>query len=246
MEVSWSLANKVAVVTGAASGIGRATCEELGEAGARLILVGRRAALLEEAAVQLRTSGFTALAVPADVREFSQMVAVVNIATDSLGPIDIFVANAGAADRTDIHQADPDEWRQIIETNVLGVLFGVRAVLPGMYARGSGHIIIVSSVSGRVTYLGQPAYVASKHASVAFGDVLRQEAGPRGVRVTLVEPGGVDTPLVHALEKKGPSINQGVERLRPEDCARMIRFALEQPPNCCVSEIVVRPTAQQV
>jgi NADP-dependent 3-hydroxy acid dehydrogenase YdfG len=126
---------------------------------------------------------------------------------------------------------------------VLGVLYGARAVLPAMYARGSGHIVIVSSGSGRSTYVGEPAYVASKHATVAFAECLRMEVAPRGLRVTVLEPGLVETPLIHVWEGSDDLV-VGVTPLSPADCARAIVFAVEQPPSVTVFEIAIRPTSQ--
>lgn len=112
-----------------------------------------------------------------------------------------------------------------------------------MKAQGSGHIVIVSSGSGRVTYVGEPAYVASKHATVAFADCLRQEVAPLGIRVALIEPGMVETPFIH-LYPEADALVPGVVPLDPADIAGCIRFVLEQPPSVNVFEILVRPTSQ--
>jgi NADP-dependent 3-hydroxy acid dehydrogenase YdfG len=170
---------------------------------------------------------------------------MVQLTEDTLaryGRIDILVSNAAIHDTSSPAGGDPAHWRQVLETNVLGSLHIIRAVLPGMYARGAGHVVIVSSVSGRVTYVGEPVYVASKHALVAFGECLRQEASPRGVRVTLIEPGMVDTPLID--NPFAQELKKTVTPLQPADCARAICFALEQPPHCAVNEIVLRPLQQ--
>lgn len=242
-----SLDGLTAVVTGGGTGIGAATCDQLGEAGVRVVVVGRRSAVVEARADAVRRAGGDAIAIAADVRVWGDMERVMRAATDRYGKVDVFVANAAVVDHTAIAEADPAEWQDLIATNVLGVMYGTRAVLPQMLARGAGHIVIVSSVSGRVTYVGEPAYVSSKHATVAFADCLRQEVSPRGIRVTLIEPGLVDTPLVRAhLEEVSRVVPGGVRPLDSADCARAILFALQQPPHCSINELVLRPTAQLV
>jgi NADP-dependent 3-hydroxy acid dehydrogenase YdfG len=241
------LKDQVAIITGGGTGIGAATSVRLARAGARVVLVGRRAAVLETQADRLRQDGHDAQAVPADVGSYADLERVVAATLARHGRIDVLVANAAVVDHTSIADADPAEWHDLVTTNVLGVLYSVRAVLGHMLARGSGHVVIVSSVSGRVTYVGEPAYVSSKHATVAFADCLRQEVSPRGVRVTAIEPGLVDTPLVRAnLEAVSKVVPSGVQPLDSDDCARAILFALEQPAGCSINEIVLRPTAQLV
>jgi len=129
-----------------------------------------------------------------------------------------------------------------VETNVLGVMYACHAVLPGMYERKTGHIVILSSTAGRVTNAGEPVYLATKHAISAFGDALRQSMAPRGIRMTLVEPGVVNTAM--AMNRFATELTKAFSPLAPEDVARVIRFAIEQPPNCSVNEVVVRPTGQ--
>ena len=178
---------QVAIVTGAASGIGAGVTVGLAEAGYRVLAVDLAA---EDLAAVSGRLGDGVTAHVADVRDAAAMQAVVTAA----GKVDAFVACAGIADQRGAHDGDPDRWRAVLETNTLGPMLGVRACLPGILDRGHGDIVIVASASGRVTYVGQPAYVASKHGIVAFGDVLRKELAGTDVRVTLVEPGIVDTP----------------------------------------------------
>jgi len=241
--VNTTLSGQVAIITGAGSGIGAATAEALGRSGLRLVLVGRREASIGGVAERLASSGVEAVPVVADVREFADQARVVATALEHFGQVDIFVANAAVADFGPVDQADPEMFRDVITTNVLGVLYGARAVLPAMYERGSGHVVIVSSGSGRSTYVGEPAYVASKHATVAFADCLRMEAAPRGVRVTVIEPGLVETPLIHVWEGSDDLV-VGVTPLAPADVARAIVFAVDQPPSVTVFEIALRPTSQ--
>jgi NADP-dependent 3-hydroxy acid dehydrogenase YdfG len=237
------MSGRVAIITGAGSGIGAATAEAFGRLGMRLVLVGRRQQLIEDVADRLARDGAEALPIVADVRVFADQAAVVAATMERFGQVDVFVANAAVADFGPVHEADPEIFRDVITTNVLGVLYGARAVLPAMYARGSGHIVIVSSGSGRSTYVGEPAYVASKHATVAFADCLRIEVAPKGLRVTVLEPGLVETPLIHVWEGSDDLV-VGVTPLSPADCARAIVFAVEQPPSVTVFEIAIRPTSQ--
>lgn len=240
-----SLQGATAIITGGGTGIGAATAWELGRQGMRLMLVGRRTEVVDETARALQAEGIEAVGLFGDVREYDDVVRAVEQTIERFGRVDVFIANAAIADFGPIDQADPAHWRDVIVTNVMGVLYSVRAVLPRMYGQGAGHIVIVSSGSGRTTYVGEPAYVASKHAVVAFGDCLRQEVAPRGIRVSLIEPGLVETPLIHVYEAAQHLLDAGVIPLRSEDVARAIRFAVEQPPNCTVFEIALRPTGQR-
>jgi NADP-dependent 3-hydroxy acid dehydrogenase YdfG len=234
--------NKVALITGGGTGIGAATAEELAGSGLRVVVVGRRAEPLEEVAARINGRGGEALALPADVSSYDAMERSVGQIVSSFGRIDLLVANAAVHDVSSIDSGDPTWWAQLIQINVMGVINVVRAVLPLMYRQRSGHIIVVSSVSGRVTYVGEPVYVASKHATVAFADCLRQEASPKGIRVTTIEPGMVDTPMVNNPFAR--ELMKKVKPLSPFDCARAIRFAFEQPPHVAINEIVIRPTDQ--
>lgn len=233
----------VALITGGGTGIGAATAEELAATGMAVALVGRRSVPLEATAAHIGERGGLAVCYPADVTDLAAMERVVRRVVAQFGQLDLLVANAAVHDVSEIVDGDPVVWRRVVETNVLGLLYSVRAVLPQMYRQQRGHIVIVSSVSGRVTYVGEPIYTASKHAGVAFGDCLRQEVAPRGIRVTLIEPGLVDTPMLED-NPFADELKKRVHPLEPADCARAIRFAVEQPAHCCVSEIVLRPAEQ--
>lgn len=234
---------QTAIVTGGGSGIGAAIAEELATAGMRVVVVDRVAEKLELVKEQISASGGAAVSVVADVGDYHAMFSVARNVVRDFGRIDVLVASAGAHDQSEVVDGDPERWTNLVKTNVLGVAFAVRAVLPTMYDQGTGHVIIVASVSGRVTYVGEPLYAASKHAVVAFGDCLRQEAAPRGIKVTIIEPGLVDTNML----KENPfaqKLLRQVDPLQPADCARAVRFALEAAPNCSVNEIVLRPKGQ--
>jgi NADP-dependent 3-hydroxy acid dehydrogenase YdfG len=238
-----SLAGRTAIITGAGTGIGAATAEELGRLGMRVVLVGRRPDVIEAQAARLVATGVDARAMAGDVRDFGALESVIGRTVEAFGGVDTFVANAAIADFGPIDEADPALWHDVIITTVLGVLYSARAILPQMYRQGGGHIVIVASGSGRTTYVGEPAYVASKHAVVAFADCLRMEVTPRGVRVSVIEPGLVETPLIHVFPE-ADSLVEGVIPLQPADVARAIVFALDQPAHVNVFEIALRPTTQ--
>lgn len=241
--MSSPLAGRSALVTGAGSGIGAAIAEALGDAGARVVLLGRRPEPLEAVADRIAAAGGVAIPVPGDVRDFAAMSQVVEAAVARFGGLDILVANAAVADVGPIDEADPDLYRDVIETNVIGVLNSIRAALPHMLGRSTGHVVVLASWSGRITYVGEPAYVASKHATVAFAECLRQEVAERGIRVTTIEPGLVETPLIHVYPGALDMV-PGVVPLDPGDVAGAVLFALEQPERVNVAEIVIRPTMQ--
>jgi NADP-dependent 3-hydroxy acid dehydrogenase YdfG len=232
----------VTMITGAGTGIGASTALELGRVGCPLHLLGRRSDKLEEVAVRIRAAGGAAVVHPCDVRDSVALESIVREIVAEHGRIDVLVANAAVHDTSSVTDGDPSWWHELIDINVLGVLYACHAVLPFMARARSGHIVIVSSVSGRVTYAGEPVYIASKHATVALGDSIRQAVAADGIRVTLVEPGLVDTPMVD--NPFANELKKSVRPLQATDCARAIRFALDQPPHCSVNEIVLRPTAQ--
>ncbi len=233
---------KVALITGGGTGIGAATAEELAKAGVRVVILGRRPGPLDEMVKKITDQGGEAVAHPGDVREFGTMDAVVKETVDRFGQLDLVVPNASVHDVSNIHDGDPEWWRTLILINVVGLLNTVRASLPQMYDQGFGHIIVVSSLSGRVTYVGEPIYVASKHAQVAFVDCLRKEVTPKGIKVTIIEPGMVDTPMLDNPFAK--ELMKTVPPLEASEVAGAIRFVFEQGPNCVINELSMRPLKQ--
>jgi NADP-dependent 3-hydroxy acid dehydrogenase YdfG len=232
-----------ALVTGAGSGIGAATAEMLAGAGVAVTLVGRRPGPLAETAARIAAAGGRAVAVPGDTRKYRDLEHALEVANQHHGPVDLLVANAAIAEAGAIVDADPDLYADVVMTNVVGMMHSVRAVLPQLVARGSGHIVVIASISGRVTYTGESAYVASKHATVAFAECLRQEVAGTGIRISIVEPGLVETPLIHVYPGALDMVPDVVP-LEPADVARAVRYILEQPPGVNVSELVIRPTSQ--
>jgi NADP-dependent 3-hydroxy acid dehydrogenase YdfG len=162
---------------------------------------------------------------------------------DEFGRLDFVVANAGITDWGSMSDGDPQRWRDVIDTNVLGVAQTIRATMPGLVAQGRGHVVITASISGRTAYVGEPIYIATKWALVGLSKALRKEARPAGVRVSVIEPGIVDTPLVQQTAE-GAAELAAVRALDPQDVARMVTFVLEQPAHVNIDEIMVSPLGQ--
>ncbi len=242
------LSNQVVAVTGASSGIGQATALACVRAGAAVALAARRGDRIDALAKRIAEEGGRALAVPTDVGEEAQAHAFIERTHSELGRLDVLVNNAGLMLLGPIEGAPTEEWRQMIHANVFGVLYCTHAALPLMHAQGSGHVVNVSSVAGRVARAGSGVYSLTKFGVGAFSESLRQEAVPLGVRVTLIEPGAVATELAghnrpEVLEQMAKRF-AGVTRLSAEDIAGAILYAIGQPPNVSVNEVLVRPSGQ--
>jgi short-subunit dehydrogenase len=221
-------AGKCVVITGASSGIGRALAERLAERGAKLGLVARRAEVLNELAQALGARGATAAAAAADVADAAALSAAVAALHSALGPCDVLVANAGIYRKSRVAEFDGERARAVIATNVQGTLNAVAAVLPEMIRRRSGHLVTVASIAGLVALPAAGVYRASKAAVIALSDSLRVDLAPRGIRVTLIGPGFVDTPMITDEERK--SIKNLVSA---EDAARRIARAVERGRREC-------------
>jgi len=233
------------VITGGLGGIGAATALELAARGGRIVLVDHTSAGGNELVERVRAAGGQAIVEAADVRDPAAQQRAVDRAAAEWGRVDLLLANAGIADQSRVATGDPERWRAVLETNLLGTILSCRAVLPSMLERDAGHIFIVASVSGREAYVGEPVYIASKWGQVGFAHALRLELQAAGsnVRVTLVEPGLVDTPLTRENPKVAPLLAQQ-DPLSPADVARAIVYAYEQPPHVLVSELTLRPVHQ--
>jgi NADP-dependent 3-hydroxy acid dehydrogenase YdfG len=241
------LDGRVAVVTGASSGIGEATVRALSEAGASVALGARRADRLQKLADSLEGRS---LVHEVDVSDEEQARGFVQAAHDELGGLDILVNNAGVMLLGPVAGQDPDEWRTMIGVNLLGLLYCTHAALPLLTGSGGGDVVNVSSVAGRRADAGAAVYNMTKFGVHAFSEALRQEALHADIRVTTVAPGFVETELQG--HNTNPVVRQAMERsreqigevLRPEDIADAILHAVTRPPHVCVNEIVVRPTKQ--
>ena len=242
------LSGQVVAITGASSGIGEATALACARAGAAVALAARRIDRIEALAERIALDGGRVVAVQTDVGEESQAQTFVQRAHSELGRLDVLVNNAGVMLLGPIENASTEEWRRMIHANVFGVLYCTHAALPLMHAQGSGHILNVSSVAGRVARAGSGVYNLTKFGVGAFSESLRQEAVALGVRVTLVEPGAVATELPshnrpEVLEQMAKRF-AGVTPLAAEDIANAVLYAIGQPPNVSVNEVLFRPSGQ--
>src|SRR5436190_23251519 len=161
------------------------------------------------------------------------------------GAIDFAVANAGIGDYSSLDTGDPERWRRVVETNLLGVLHTVRAAFPAMKERKNGHIVLMASTAGRGTWVGEPVYIATKWGVVGLGWALRKEALEHNVRVTMIEPSMVDTPLVRATEE-GRDELEHFAALQAEDVSRAVAFAIGQPDGVAISELVIQAVGPEL
>ncbi len=255
MAAPGKLHGTVALVTGASSGIGEATARELATHGAAVALIARRGDRLTALEKEIRTSGGTALAIEADVTQRSQAEAGVQRTVNELGRLDVLVNNAGVMLLGPITDAPIEEWERMVQVNVLGLLYCAKAALPHLLdaaerePRRTSDLVNVSSVAGRQVRLGSGVYNATKHAVGAFSESLRQEVTGRHLRVSLVEPGAVDTELAgHNRQEIRAGMAKrfaDVERLESGDVADAIAYIVTRPRHVAVNEILVRPTEQQ-
>jgi NADP-dependent 3-hydroxy acid dehydrogenase YdfG len=247
--MSISLAGKVALVTGASSGIGEATALALAAAKVRVAVAGRRLERLTALVARITAAGGQAFAVQADVALEQEARRMVEQAQAHFGGLDVLVNNAGLMLQGMIDGADTEEWRRMIGVNLLGLMYTTHAALPSMKAQGSGHIVNLSSVAGRIANPRVAVYAATKFGVCAFSEALRREVKQDGIRVTVVEPGIVATGLAeHITDAEAKeALKARIATLTPlesEDVAAAILYALTQPPRVNVNEILVRPTLQ--
>ena len=255
MAIGDQLEGTVSLVTGASSGIGRATATELAARGSSIALAARRADRLDELATEIAGGGGRALALEADVTNRADAEGAVKRTVDGLGRLDILVNNAGVMLLGPIADAPVEEWERMVEVNVLGLLYCAKAALPHLLEaaerepRQTADLVNVSSVAGRLVRLGSGAYAATKHAVGAFSESLRQEVAGRHVRVSLIEPGAVATEL---SSHNRPEIREviaerfeNIERLEDRDIADAIAYIVTRPRHVAVNELLVRPTEQQ-
>jgi NADP-dependent 3-hydroxy acid dehydrogenase YdfG len=249
-ESTQPLAGKVALVTGASSGIGEATAIALAEAGAAVAIGARRRDRLDALAGKLRDAGARVLQLDLDVTDEQACTAAVARTREELGGLDVLVNNAGVMLLGTIVGADTEDWRRMMETNVMGVMYMTHAAIEGMVEQGSGDIVNMSSVAGRQARKGAGVYNASKWAVNAFSESLRQEVTGRGVRVGLIEPGAVATELTDHItqpDAKAASVQMytSMRALQAEDIARAVLYLVTQPRHVAVNEMLIRPTDQE-
>lgn len=249
------LANKVVIVTGASSGIGEAASRLLVARGARVAMLARRADRLGVIGRAIGAEGGQALALACDITDRASVRAAVGAAVEAFGPVDILVNNAGVMPLSPIESLREDDWERTVEVNIKGVLHCTAACLPHMTeavdgAPRGGHIVNISSVAGRRVFPNAAVYCGTKSFVHAFSEGLRTELFRKGVRVTVVAPGIVETELQSHIPDEGLRAafferTRAMRKLQPEDIARAALYALESPAHVSVNEVLVRPTDQE-
>jgi NADP-dependent 3-hydroxy acid dehydrogenase YdfG len=242
------ISGKVVVITGASSGLGAATARLLSQQGAIVVLGARRADRIEALASELTSAGGKAAAVVTDVANRGQVKQLVDKAVESFGRIDVMLNNAGVMPLAPLEALKTDEWDQMIDVNLKGMLNGVAAALPYMKQQKGGHFINVSSVYGHKVGPNAAVYCATKFAVRALSEGLRQEVKPYNIRTTIISPGAVATELLEHISETSiqAQTKDFVSKIAvpAETFARMVAFAISEPADVDVSEIVFRPTAQ--
>ena len=246
--MSNNIEGKVVVITGASSGLGEAAARHLAEQGATVVLGARRADRIDELAAQINAAGGKALALQTDVTDPAQVQALVDAAVAQFGRIDVMLNNAGLMPHSPLDRREIDDWNREIDVNIKGVLYGIAAALPYMERQKSGHIINTSSVAGHKVGVNNAVYSATKHAVRVISEGLRQEVKPYGLRTTIISPGAVATELVESITE--PDVKAGIQSfydenaISPDSFARCVAFAISQPEDVDINEILFRPTSQ--
>ncbi len=244
-----NIQGKVIVITGASSGLGEAAARHLSAQGAIVVLGARRADRIRSLEGELNNKGGKALALATDVTKHEQVKALVDAAVQTYGRIDVLINNAGLMPQSPLDRLRLDEWSQMIDVNIKGVLYGIAAALPYMQQQKSGHIINVSSVAGHKVRAGGAVYAATKHAVRVISEGLRQEVKPYNLRTTIISPGAVDTELPNTISE--PDVARGMQQyykdyaIPADSFARAVAFAISQSEEVDINEILYRPTKQE-
>ncbi len=242
--MSNNIEGKVVVITGASSGLGEAAARLLASKGAKLVLGARREERIQALAEEIGN----AATLRTDVVDRAQVKALVDVAVERFGRVDVMINNAGIMPRAPLERLTVDDWDRTIDVNVKGVLYGIAAALPHFKAQKSGHFINVSSVAGHKIGVDGVVYAATKHAVRVISEGLRLEVKPYNVRTTIVSPGAVATELVDSITE--PDIREDMSgwyektAIPADSFARAVAFAIEQPEEVDINEILFRPTAQ--
>jgi NADP-dependent 3-hydroxy acid dehydrogenase YdfG len=245
-----NISGKVVVVTGGSSGMGEATARHLAEQGSKVVIGARRVDRIDAIAAAITAAGGTAIAVSADVTQRDDVQKLVDAAVQTYGRIDVLINNAGVMPLSPLEQRKYDEWDQMIDVNLRGVLHGIAAALPYMKEQKSGHIINTASVAGHKVFAASAVYSATKFAVRALSEGLRQEVKPYNIRTTIISPGAVVTELLdHISDKDVQAANRdyvGQVGIPADSYARLVAFVMRQPKDMDVNEIIFRPTAQEL
>ena len=244
-----NIEGKIVVITGASSGLGEATARHLSELGAVVVLGARRIDRIRALAQALAGSEGKAIAVQTDVTQSEQVKKLVEAAVEKYGRIDVMINNAGLMPHSPLERLKIADWDRMIDVNIKGVLYGIAAALPYMQKQKSGHFINVSSVAGHKVRPGSAVYAATKHAVLVISEGLRQEVKPYNIRTTVISPGAIATDLPNSITE--PDIADSVRKIYeiavPADSfARAVAFAMSQPDEIDVNEILFRPTRQEI
>ena len=248
--MSNNIEGKVVVITGASSGNGEATARHLSAQGATVVLGARRVDRIESLARELTGRSGKALAVATDVTHYGQVKTLVDAAARTYGRIDVMLNNAGLMPHSPLERLKIDDWNRTIDVNLKGVLYGIAAALPYMKQQKSGHFINVSSVAGHKVRPGSAVYAATKTAVLVLSEGLRQEVKPYNIRTTVISPGALATELANSITE--PDIAENISKfmyeiaLPAESFARAVAFAIGQPEDMDVNEILFRPTRQEL
>jgi NADP-dependent 3-hydroxy acid dehydrogenase YdfG len=248
--MSEQLRGRVALVSGASSGFGEATALKLAADGARVAIAARREDRLQDLAERIRGAGGEAEVIVADFGREEEAQAAVRRTEERFGRLDILINNAGVMYLEPVAEADLGRWRRMIEVNVLGLIAATQAALPGMIARRDGHIVNISSTSGRIGSPNGAGYSATKFGVVGFTEALRKEVYRDNIRVTVIEPGAAETELRdHVAHEKARETIQAMvgplRQLQSEDIADVIHFVVSRPAHVNINEILLRPTDQE-
>lgn len=245
-----NIQDKVVVITGASSGLGEAAAKKLSESGAIVVLAARRKDRIEKLVAEIKSRGGKALAVVTDVTDVEQVRHLIKTAVNEFGRIDVMINNAGLMQQSPLDSGKIKEWDNMIDVNIKGVLYGISAVLPVMQKQKSGHIINVSSVAGHTISPAGSVYCATKHAVRVISEALRKEVKPYNLRTTIISPGAVDTELpnhiTHEASAKGIQAFYKKTAIPAESFANAVVFAVSQPEDIDINEILYRPTAQEL
>ncbi|MBM7710862.1 SDR family oxidoreductase [Enterococcus xiangfangensis] len=245
-----SIKNKVVVITGASSGIGAATAKKLAEKGAKLVLGARRKDRLQELANEIKQAGGQVIFQVTDVTKVSDNQKLVELAQTHFGGVDVIFLNAGLMPNSPLSDLKTDEWNQMVDVNIKGVLNGIAAVLPIFKEQKAGHVITTSSVAGLKAYPGGAVYGATKWAVRDLMEVLRMESAQEGsnIRTATIYPAAIKTELLDTItdktSKEGMAQLYDTYQIGPESVANIVSFAIDQPENTNVSEFTVGPTNQ--
>ncbi|MFB5268738.1 SDR family oxidoreductase [Paenibacillus enshidis] len=244
---------KVAIITGASSGMGAATAKLLAQHDIKVMLAARREDRLQQLQEEIRSAGGEASYRVTDVTSRGDVEALAEATIQTFGQIDIMINNAGIMPLSLFHHLKVDEWERMIDVNIKGVLYGMAAVYKHMEERNEGHIINFSSIAGHLTFPSSSVYSATKHAVRVLTEGMRTELGAKqNIRTTLISPGAVETELYGTitddsiypvLEKLG---SKDWQQLDPSDIANTVLFAIQQPANVTINELIVRPTSQSL